>query len=321
MDGFGKLEGHLVGAFPRSENLIDLTRAVTRGKFPRERLDNAFTHEASELATAQTDAELDFVVDGQLNWQDLFRPFSEILGGLHQGSLTRWFDNNTFYRKPIIVDKVKCDGTNLRAYFRSDLLTTSVRKKAILPGPFTFALMSQNMVYDSVADLIDDLAHCLREVVSKLLSVGYEYFQFNEPCICFSERSQDELSMIEHAYDSLVKGMGARTALHTYFGDVSTSIDSILDFSIDRIGVDLYATSIDALADHDFDKEIGCGCIDARNSLLESPETLENFVKKVEDRVSPKGIYVTPNCDLEYLPHSIAVKKVQILSQVMKMAA
>lgn len=315
------MEGHLVGAFPRSENLIGLTRASTRGNLPRENLENAFTRETSELATLQTDAELDFLVDGQLNWQDLFRPFSEILAGIHQGSLTRWFDNNTFYRKPIIVDKVKFQGTNLRAYFRSDLLATSSRKKAILPGPFTFALMSQNMVYDSAADLIDDLAHCLREVVSKLLTLGYEYFQFNEPCICFSARSQDELSTVENAYDSLVKGIGARTALHTYFGDLSTSIDSILDFSIDRIGIDLYATSIDSLVDHDFDKEIGCGCIDARNSLLESPEALKNFVQKIEDRVSPKGIYVTPNCDLEYLPHIIAVKKLQILSQVMKIAA
>lgn len=315
------MEGHLVGAFPRSENLVDLTRAATRGKLPRERLENAFTSDASELAILQTDGGLDFVVDGQLNWQDLLRPFCEILAGISQGSLTRWFDNNTFYRKPIIVDKVKFQGTNLRAYFRSDLLTTSSRKKAILPGPFTFALMSQNMVYDSTADLIDDLAHCLREVVSKLLSVGFEYFQFNEPCICFGERSEDELSIIEDAYDSLVKGIGARTALHTYFGDVSTSIDSILDFSIDRIGIDLYATSIDSLAEHDFDKEIGCGCIDARNSLLESPEALKKFVKKIEDKVSPKGIYVTPNCDLDYLPHSIAVKKLQILSQVVKMAA
>lgn len=300
---------------------MELTRAAARGRASGDELEGAFTREIAALASLQTRAKLDFVVDGQLNWKDLFRPFCELLTGVRTGGLTRWFDNNTFYRKPIIVDKVRYGGADLGTYFRYISLPKGASRKAILPGPYTFAVMSQNIAYASFADLIDDLAHSLGDIISELGKAGYGYLQFNEPSICYSEPSKDELSTIRDAYETMTKGIGAKTALHTYFGDAGTVIDSILDFPTDCIGIDFYATSIDSVVQHDFTKEIGCGCIDARNSLLESPDALKSLIKRVQDEVNPKSIYVTPNCDLEFIPYSVAVQKLQILAEAKEMVA
>jgi 5-methyltetrahydropteroyltriglutamate--homocysteine methyltransferase len=299
---------------------VELTRAASRGRISEEELDVAFTQETRELATLQKEAGVDLLVDGQLNWKDLFRPFCDLLTGIRLGGLTRWFDNNTFYRKPIVSEKVGFGKGDLSAYFKGGLLPNGARRKAILPGPYTFAVLSQNASYSSLQDLVDDLAHSLASIVVELKKSGYVYFQFNEPCICSDERSKNDAQLIRQAYGILTKGAGAETALQTYFGDASRAIDLILDLPVDSIGIDFYETSIESLVEHSFNKKIGCGCIDGRNSLLESPATLKNLIEKVSGDLSPPAIYVTPNCDLEFLPHSIAVKKLHLLELAKELA-
>jgi len=309
------VKSYLTGSFPRSEQLIEATRAAIRGKISRSAVEEAFISDVAKLIQLQTQAGLDFVVDGQLNWQDLFRPFSELFTGIQLGSLARWFDNNTFYRKPVVVDRVRFVGTTLERYFRHGLLPPNCAKKAILPGPYTFAAMSQNIAYQSIADLVDDIAHSLRETVTQLRESGYCYFQFNEPYICFGKTTEYELNMLKNALETCTKGIGERTALQIYFGDPSSFLDAILDYPIDCVGLDFYAMPADSLSEHDFTKELGCGCIDGRNSPLESPDDLKKLVAKIEEDVDPESIFLCPNCDLEFLPHTIAEKKVRILSE------
>ena len=309
------VEAHLTGIFPRSEELVQATRAGVRGKISPTDLEAAFRSDLAALAQLQSDCGLDYVVDGQLNWQDLFRPFSNLFTGITLGSLTRWFDNNAFYRKPIIVDKIRCSKVDAQQYFRSSLLPASARKKAILPGPFTLAAMSQNVAYGSFADLVDDIAHALKEIVAELRKAGYGYVQFDEPSLCENGRAKSDLEIAHHAFEVCARGMGIKTSLQTYFGDAGPVIDALLNYPVDCVGVDFYATSIDALREYSFSKELGCGCVDGRNSLLESPDDLKGFVKRVQSDLEPKSLSICPNSDLQFLPYPIAEKKVRMLAE------
>ena len=278
-------------------------------------LEAVFRSDLAALAQLQSACGLDYVVDGQLNWQDLFRPFSNLFTGITLGSLTRWFDNNAFYRKPIIVDKIRSSKADAQRYFRSNLLPVSAPKKAILPGPFTFAAMSQNAAYGSFADLVDDIAHALKEYVAELRRAGYGYVQFDEPSLCENGRTKSELEIAQHAFEVCAKGMGVKTSLQTYFGDAGPVIDALLNYPVECVGVDFYATSIDAMREYSFSKELGCGCIDGRNSLLESPENLTGFVKRVRSDLEPKSLAICPNSDLQFLPYPIAEKKIRMLAE------
>jgi 5-methyltetrahydropteroyltriglutamate--homocysteine methyltransferase len=309
------VEVHLAGVFPRSEKLVEATRAAVRGKIPQADVDNALLSDIKGLVELQSQAGLDSLVDGQLNWQDLFRPFSELFTGVQLGGLTRWFDNNTFYRKPIVAYKVAFKGKNIGRYFRNDLLPADTPKKAVLPGPFTFAVMSQNFAYPSLEDLVDAIAHGLRDTVASLRKEGYRYFQFNEPALCVGSWPKRELEIAKHGIEVCANGIGGKSVLQTYFGDASSIIDALLDYPVDCVGLDFYATSTDSLAEHTFNKELGCGCVDGRNSLLESPQDLRKFVAKVEEDLEPKGLSINPNCDLEFLPQTVAEKKVRVLAE------
>ena len=262
----------------------------------------------------QRSAGIDLMVDGQLNWQDIFRPFSEIFTGITPGSLSRWFDNNTFYRKPVVKDKVSVGNrTAIDQYFRGDILPKN-QKKAILPGPLTFACASQNETYPNLADLIDDLAHALSQIAIELEQRGYGYLQFSEPYLN-STTSKDNLQSAKNAYRTL-KRSGMKSILHTYFTDAGEIIVDLLDFSVDCIGIDFYATPIKSILQYSFTKELNCGCIDGRNSLIESTQDLRSLVEKLHTAISPNALYLSPNCDLEFLPSKIAEKKTRLLAEL-----
>lgn len=311
------IDAHLTGAFPRSESLVEVTRLADRGKASKIDVEAAFDRDCQALVQLQTQTELDYVVDGQLNWQDLFRPFSEFFTGIQLGSLTRWFDNNTFYRKPVITQKIASRREIIDEFFRHSFLP-DLQRKAILPGPMSFALLCENNAYGDVADLIGDTAVALKAVVSSLRRLGYTCIQFNEPAISNEDRVKAVLQHAKQAYATCAKATGTKTSLHTYFADPAPILDALLDLPVDSVGVDFYQASVESIAEHTFNKELDCGCIDGRNSLLESPENVVKFVRRVQEQVEPKRTTVCPNCDLDFLPHPIAVQKTRLLGEVKK---
>ncbi len=310
------MKAHLAGALPRSEPLIETTRLAARGNVSSNELSESFVRGARSAVALQIESGLDFVTDGQLNWQDLFRPFSECLTGLKSGALTRWYDNNTFYRKPIITEKLEYRKDSIKNYFRRDLVPEGITKQAIVPGPFTFAKLSDNAHYHSFADTLDDIAHAMRSLASELANIGYARIQFNEPELAQSRTNDTDLESAHRAYEICTAGTGAQVGIHTYFGDVSAFIPRLLDFPIDHLGIDFYATSIEHVVEYDFDMELSCGCIDGRNSLIESTDELTRLIRTLQSNMSPKRLTVTTNCDLDFLPFSIAEKKVRRLGEL-----
>ena len=212
-------------------------------------------------------------------------------------------------------------GSNLERYFRHSLLPKEAVKKAVLPGPFTFAVMSHNAAYGSFSDLVNSIAVALKDVVSELGRVGYSVFQFNEPALVFRGSTKEELKIAQSAFETCARGANGKTVVQTYFGDAGPIMADLLEFPVDCIGLDFYSTSIDSVARYDFDKELGCGCVDGRNSLLESTEEIRNLIGRVSDQVSPKGLSIGPNCDLDFLPHPVAVRKARLLSEAKKAVA
>jgi 5-methyltetrahydropteroyltriglutamate--homocysteine methyltransferase len=307
---------HLTGISPRSEQLVEVSRRFDRGIASVVELQTALDADTRELIQLQAENNFDLLVDGQLNWQDLFRPFSEFFLGIQPGSLTRWFDNNCFFRKPLIKDRIgKAERFDefLDEYFRYDLLPKSQPHKAILPGPYTFARLSENRAYGTLEDLVDDLARHMRQMVDELTGRGYAFFQFNEPSLCLAD--QEQLEIAKRGFETLAKGR-SYTILHTYFSDASRILGDLLDFPVDCVGVDLYETSLKDLTERKFDRGLSLGCIDARNSLLESSEQIIDTVIRVRESVEPKQLYIGPNCDLEFLPPTVAEKKVSLLGEV-----
>jgi len=85
------ISSYTFGIYPRSEELIEATRKNT------ENLDSLSQKETDEYINAQKNANLGFVSDPLLKWDDIFRPFSS-LTSVNLSSLNRIYEMNTFYR-------------------------------------------------------------------------------------------------------------------------------------------------------------------------------------------------------------------------------
>lgn len=308
---------HLVGIFPRSEAVVELSRAVDRGRASPAELDAAIAEDERRLILLQREAGLDYIVDGQLRWQDLLRPLADGIPGMHAGGIVRWFDNNTFYRRPVITGPLEPTGLAVRAVLNLDALA-GLRWKAVLPSPFALARLSENASGRSPQQVLDDAAAVLRAEARALAEVGCAYIQFSDPVVV-TRATREDLPRARAALAAVTDGLGVRTALHTFFGDAGPLLGELLNFPVDEVGVDLYASSLDgvdpALRAAAAGKTLLVGALDGRNSLVEEVDEMVEQVLRVRDRLAPAEVALVPNCDLEFLPWECAAAKVRRLGE------
>jgi 5-methyltetrahydropteroyltriglutamate--homocysteine methyltransferase len=308
---------HLVGIFPRSEELIAATRAFERGRLDRAALDRAVEEDTRRLVALQVENGLDYVTDGLLRWQDLLRPLSDEIPGLHAGPVTRWFDNNSFYRRPVIERRLEpVGGAALRWTVQRAL--EGRPWKAILPSPWAFVALAEDRAYGDEEALLRDVAEVLRAEASSLVAAGCRYLQFSDPVLVARPRD-GAVPRARQALARVVEGLSVRTALYTFFGDAAPFVPALLDFPVDEIGFDLYATEVDLLEGRARGKVLLVGALDGRNSLLEDAEATAGAVRRVAERLDADGVAVVPSCDLEFLPWEVAVAKVRRLADVKRL--
>lgn len=314
---------HLTGIHSRSEKLIEATRAYEKKRIDKEELIRFFVEDTKEVVNLQRRANFDYMMDGMLFWQDLLRPFTENLNGISVGALSRWFNNNTFYWTPKIERKLEGNGKILLEFIRFDCLPKDKPWKAIVPGPYTFSCLSENKYYPDKYELMFDVALILKKEIRNIVSEHYSYVQLSEPSLVFENRAQkfepDALGQVEEAIRMIVEGVNVKTGVHTFFGDISPIFPAILDFPVDCIGVDFFETDLESLRGYEFTKDLCCGCVNSRSSIVEKPEKISKFVEKVVEGLNPNNLFICPNTDLEFRPYSVAENKVLNIGKAVKL--
>lgn len=306
----------LVGAYPRSEELIKAFRSHLRRRLSEKELRKLVVKEEEEVVSLQKEVGLRYVIDGMLDWHDLLRPLAENLEGIELNGLARWFDNNTFYRKPVIVGEVRREGNLLENFFHPELIKEA-EAKLILPDPYSFTLLSviKRRRFDEV---VFEVAEAFREELLEIeASTRIGQVQLSAPTLVWRKLSPDELEIAGEAVEEVFKGVEAEKMLHLFFGDALKAFPQVLDYDVDVLGFDLTATSVRKLSEYSIDKNVALGVVDGRNSLLEKVETAVGWVKLYLEHNEPSILYVTPSCDLEFLPRNVAEKKVRVLGEIM----
>lgn len=302
---------YLTGIFPRSEELIAATRAFDRGRVMEEEVERIRQQDARSLIRLQEDHGLWPLTDGLLNWQDLLRPLAEAWEGIKLGGLVRWFDNNTFFRQPVLSADIKPTALGEK-YFRVDLLPKEKEWKAILPGPYTFLCLSEN---DGLAsqEILATIGRGISLICKKLEELGFAQVQLSEPCLVTSPPDDDMMTALRDAYESVRRSVRLEIALHAFFGAVGSRVTELLELPVDILGLDMYEEEWDSLRGVDFDTALACGCVDARNSLLETPREIADVGIRALEELSAKDVILCPNADLEFLPRRVAEEKVKAL--------
>jgi len=312
------ISSYTFGIYPRSEELIEATRKNT------ENLDSLFQSETEEYISAQKNAGLGFVSDPLLKWDDIFRPFAnarnkegEPLPHFAQTtSLNRIYEMNAFYRVLSFMEHPWNLGSRYGNRIHTNLALSLLPKNRTVAvvEPYTFA----NLHTVSPADdrnFNEDLAKMLRVEIDSLVESGFEVIQLLAPSIAYNK--EVDFGVVSDALKIITDGLKAKTILHTYFGDVSIKIESLLDLPVSGLGFDITTTPASSIEKHSFsDKSLTIGIINSFNTAIEKPQECINQVDEINAKTKPKESYVSNNFDLEYVPKEFAMNKISVLGEI-----
>jgi 5-methyltetrahydropteroyltriglutamate--homocysteine methyltransferase len=304
---------------PRPARLRVAINKRDRGEITNEDLARVEDEVTVEVINEQIEAGLDIVTDGQVRWDDDQTYIARRLQGVQIGSLERYLDTNTYYRQPEITGPVAWKSPILVRDFQFAAANSSKPVKAIVTGPYTLAALSLDKHYNSREKLTMALAEAIRNEVQALAAAGAQHIQVNDPVIL---RNKDDAHIAVKALTLMLDGVSAETGVYTWFGDAAGILPALLDTPTGVIGLDFVAgpANWDALKAVRFDKKLGFGIVDGRNTRLETPQQVADGVKRVSEIVPQDRLYVNPSCGLEYVPRETAFDKLKQMVEGARLA-
>jgi 5-methyltetrahydropteroyltriglutamate--homocysteine methyltransferase len=306
-----EIAAYLPGIYPRSEALVQATRDLDRGRTTPDAVDELYRSESVEVVRLQQEAGLDLFSDGLLRWQDIFRPLADASEGLEARTLVRWFDNNSFFRAPRVSGSPRLTG-------RPDLLfgeKLPEPRATTLPSPYLFSRAAQ-----ANGDRDGLLRALAREVLApaagELAGQGVRLIHLQEPWLGFFGIDDGGWTAFEEGLAAVREAAGdAVLTLHVSYGDAAPYADRLRALPVDAVGIDFVETDLGALP-RPWETGLIAGCLDARRSVLETPDGTAAFVQQVAEVLQPGALYLTPNAELELLGAAVAERKVRLLGQV-----
>lgn len=261
---------------------------------------------------------IDIVTDGMLRWTDALAYFCEGLDGIKMTGLTRFYDNNFYYRQPEVTDRITWSNPLLVDDYAYASKCARKPVKGVLPGPYTLARLCKNSYYSNLDWLMLELSTALASEAKALEQAGCSFIQIDEPSLVYDKQPAVEVSSIKTALEKITAGLSATTMLCTYFGGFSEPLAILLDAKFDAIGVDLVEgkSNMKFLKEHPIKKDVGLGVLNAREIMMESPVEVKKTITKAVSLTSAKKVYLSPNWGLELIPREYAVKKLKLLSSI-----
>jgi 5-methyltetrahydropteroyltriglutamate--homocysteine methyltransferase len=310
----------VIGAYPKiADEHQDLRRAlhrVDRGELDESGMATVFDETTLWAMGEMRAAGIDIINDGQIRWDDLLAPFARAWRNTERGPLERFYDNNTYFRQPVITGPIETDGQTLvRDFIFADRRDNGgARVKPAIVGPLTFAtLTAEDRHYQDLESRTLAVADALAAEIAGLAAAGAVLVDIEEPALA----AHPELVDLERAaFARLVKG-GLPMALYPYFFPSAGLIDALATFPVAQLGVDVRSRDTSSRAIESlgaFSGTISLGIVDARNTRVETPRELGDLVERALRLVPADRLHLSTTTGLEYLPHDVAVKKLAALS-------
>ncbi len=304
----------VIGAYPKiSDEHQDLRRALHR--HDRGELDSGGLSGVLDESTRWAIGELDWVGvdvvnDGQVRWDDMLAPFARAWEGCDRGPLERFYDNNTYFRQPVITGPITTDGRTLVRDFEFARGVARGQLKAAVCGPLTFATLAEDRHYRSLEDRTLAVADAIAAEIRGLGAAGATLVDVEEPALV----AHPEHFAIARAAIERLAATGVPLALQTYFFPADPLLDALAAFPVAQIGIDIRSRETHVLDKlNALRQTVVLGIVDARNTRVETEGELVRFIDAALKRIPAEYLWLAPTTGLEYLPHDVAVEKLRAL--------
>jgi len=299
-----------IGSFPQTAEI-----RRTRRDFRLGRLDEAGYHrrmrdEIRAVVEAQEALDLDVLVHGEAERNDMVEYFGEQLRGF---AFTRfgWVQSygSRCVKPPILFGDVSRPAPMTVEWSRYAQSLSERPMKGMLTGPVT--ILNWSFVRDDQPRAITcrQLALALRDEVLDLEQAGIGIIQIDEAALRegLPLRRADWKTYLDWAVESFritAGGVRDSTQIHTHmcyseFNDIMAAIAAmdadVITIETSRSRMEL----LDAFRDFHYPAEIGPGVYDIHSANIPRTEDMLRLLEKALERIPAERLWVNPDCGLK----------------------
>ncbi|MDE1230786.1 5-methyltetrahydropteroyltriglutamate--homocysteine S-methyltransferase [Vibrio aestuarianus] len=299
-----------IGSFPQTTEIRTQRSAYRQGHLSESEYVTALKGHIADAVKRQEALDLDVLVHGEAERNDMVEYFAENLTGF-QTTQFGWVQSyGSRCVKPAIVvtdiEREKPITVEWSTYAQS---LTSKQMKGMLTGPVTILCWTFPREDISRKEITQQLAFALRDEVADLQQAGINIIQIDEPAIRegLPLKKRDHKAYLQWAVEAFkISAASAKpeTQIHTHmcYSEFNEIIDSVAALDADVITIETSRSNMEllkAFEEFNYPNEIGPGVYDIHSPNIPSQQWIESLVRKAAEKISADRLWVNPDCGLK----------------------
>ncbi|MBP0717282.1 5-methyltetrahydropteroyltriglutamate--homocysteine S-methyltransferase [Burkholderia sola] len=299
-----------IGSFPQTADIRQARSRFKAGALDEAGYRAAMQAEIERSVREQESLELDVLVHGEAERNDMVEYFGEQLDG-YAFSQFGWVQSygSRCVKPPILfgdISRPKAMTVEWIAYAQS---LTDKPMKGMLTGPVT--ILNWSFVRDDQPRSVScyQLALAIRDEVLDLEKAGVRVIQIDEAALREGlplRRAQwsDYLKWAVESFRITANGVQDDTQIHTHmcYSEFNDIIASIADMDADVITIETSRSDMELLDAFDtfkYPNEIGPGVYDIHSPNIPTQDHIVGLMRKAAERIPAERLWVNPDCGLK----------------------
>ncbi|MBN8753318.1 MULTISPECIES: 5-methyltetrahydropteroyltriglutamate--homocysteine S-methyltransferase [Variovorax] len=299
-----------IGSFPQTAEIRHARSEYKAGRLDDAGYKAAMQAEIARSVREQEALDLDVLVHGEAERNDMVEYFGEQLEG-YAFSQFGWVQSygSRCVKPPILFGDISRPKAMTVEWIQYAQSLTQRPMKGMLTGPVT--ILNWSFVRDDQprSASCKQLALAIREEVLDLEKGGVRVIQIDEAALreglpLRKSQWQEYLDWAVESFRITANGVRDETQIHTHmcYSEFNDIIASIADMDADVITIETSRSDmelLDAFDDFKYPNEIGPGVYDIHSPNIPSQEHIVQLMKKAAERVPAERLWVNPDCGLK----------------------
>ncbi len=299
-----------IGSFPQTQEIRKARSAFKKGEIGEAEYKEAMEQEIRTVVDYQHKVDIDVLVHGEPERNDMVEYFGEQLGGF-AFSKFGWVQSygSRCVKPPIIYGDVSRPTPMTVEWSKYAQAQTDKIMKGMLTGPIT--ILQWSFVRDDQprSQTSKQIAFAIRDEVADLEKAGIKMIQIDEAA--FREglplRRDDWKAYLDNAVEDFritACCVEDETQIHTHmcYSEFNDVIDSIAAMDADVISIECSRSQmelLEAFTEFKYPNEIGPGVYDIHSPRVPDTQEMIDLLEKAKINLDERQIWVNPDCGLK----------------------
>jgi 5-methyltetrahydropteroyltriglutamate--homocysteine methyltransferase len=299
-----------IGSFPQTADIRHARSEYKAGRLDEAGYQTAMRAEIERAVREQEALEIDVLVHGEAERNDMVEYFGEQLDG-YAFSQFGWVQSygSRCVKPPILFGDISRPKPMTVAWAQYAQSLTKRPMKGMLTGPVTILYWSFVRDDQPRSASCYQLALAIRQEVLDLEKAGVRVIQIDEAALreglpLRKSQWQGYLDWAVESFRITANGVADETQIHTHmcYSEFNDIIAAIADMDADVITIETSRSDMELLDAFDhfkYPNEIGPGVYDIHSPNIPTQAHIEQLMKKAAERVPAERLWVNPDCGLK----------------------